>query len=120
MMVGETMEGIARYPINLLYVQIYRDSPKVLRNRSILTPIKQQTTLADIANVAVVSGPSMLKTEDARPTSWINIDVRDHNMVSMVNDLKKAIAINVQLKAEIHVRFLGGSGCMNAPALSSN
>lgn len=106
-MVGETVEGIARYPINLRYAQSYRDSPEALRNLPILTPMKQQITLADVADVTVVSGPSMLKTEDARPTSWIYIDARDRDMVSVVNDLKKAIAENVQLKPGTSVAFSG-------------
>ena len=55
-MVGETVEGIARYPINLRYAQSYRDSPEALRNLPILTPMKQQITLADVADVTVVSG----------------------------------------------------------------
>ncbi len=36
----------------------------------------------------VVTGPSMLKTENARPASWIYIDARDRDMVSVVHDLQ--------------------------------
>lgn len=43
-MVGETVEGIARYPINLRYPQSWRDSPQALRQLPILTPMKQQIT----------------------------------------------------------------------------
>ncbi len=97
-MVGETVEGIARYPINLRYPQSWRDSPQALRQLPILTPMKQQITPADVADVKVSTGPSMLKTENARPTSWIYIDARDRDMVSVVHDLQKAIAEKVQLK----------------------
>lgn len=38
-MVGETVEGIARYPINLRYPQSWRDSPQALRQLPILTPM---------------------------------------------------------------------------------
>lgn len=106
-MVGETVEGIARYPINLRYPQNYRDSPQALRQLPILTPLKQQITLADVAEVNITSGPSMLKTENARPTSWIYIDARDRDMVSVVNDLKQAIAKNVQIKPGTSVAFSG-------------
>lgn len=50
-MVGETVEGIARYPINLRYPQSWRDSPQALRQLPILTPMKQQITLADVADI---------------------------------------------------------------------
>lgn len=71
----------------------------------ILTPMKQQITLADVADVKVSTGPSMLKTENARPTSWIYIDARDRDMVSVVHDLQKAIAEKVQLKPGTSVAF---------------
>ncbi len=87
-MVGETVEGVERYPINIRYPQSYRDSPETLRQLPILTPLKQQIVLADVAEVKVVTGPSMLKTENARPTSWIYIDARDRDMVSVVHDLQ--------------------------------
>ncbi|EIH25829.1 CusA/CzcA family heavy metal efflux RND transporter [Escherichia coli] len=106
-MVGETVEGIARYPINLRYPQSWRDSPQALRQLPILTPMKQQITLADVADIKVSTGPSMLKTENARPTSWIYIDARDRDMVSVVHDLQKAIAEKVQLKPGTSVAFSG-------------
>jgi Cu(I)/Ag(I) efflux system membrane protein CusA/SilA len=37
----------------------------------------------------------MLKTENARPASWIYIDARDRDMVSVVHDLQTAISQNV-------------------------
>lgn len=49
----------------------------------------------------------MLKTENARPTSWIYIDARDRDMVSVVHDLQKAIAEKVQLKPRTSVAFSG-------------
>ena len=89
--VGETVEGVARYPINIRYPQDYRNSPTALRQMPILTPMKQQITLGDVADINVVSGPTMLKTENARPASWIYIDARGRDMVSVVNDIKTAI-----------------------------
>ncbi|WP_142763108.1 efflux RND transporter permease subunit, partial [Klebsiella pneumoniae] len=57
-MVGETVEGVARYPINIRYPQDYRNSPQALREMPILTPMKQQITLGDVADIKVVSGPT--------------------------------------------------------------
>ena len=49
----------------------------------------------------------MLKTENARPTSWIYIDARGRDMVSVVNDLKTAISQNVKLRPGTSVSFSG-------------
>ncbi|PVZ87866.1 CusA/CzcA family heavy metal efflux RND transporter [Serratia sp. S1B] len=105
--VGETVEGVARYPINIRYPQGLRDGPGALRQLPILTPMKQQITLGEVAEVKVVSGPTMLKTENARPSSWIYIDARDRDMVSVVNDLKAVISEKVNLKPGTSVSFSG-------------
>ncbi len=105
--VGETVEGVARYPINIRYPQGFRDGPTALRQLPILTPGKQQITLGDVAEVKVVSGPTMLKTENARPASWIYIDARDRDMVSVVHDLQTAISRSVTLKPGTSVAFSG-------------
>ena len=105
--IGETVEGVARYPINIRYPQGFRDGPTALRQLPILTPGKQQITLGDVAQVKVVSGPTMLKTENARPASWIYIDARDRDMVSVVRDLQAAISSNVTLKPGTSVAFSG-------------
>lgn len=106
-MVGETVEGVARYPINIRYPQGFRDGPGALRQLPILTPTKQQITLGDVADVKVISGPTMLKTENARPSSWIYIDARGRDMVSVVNDLKTVISEKVELKPGTSVSFSG-------------
>lgn len=106
-MVGETVEGVARYPINLRYPQSYRDSPAALRQLPILTPLKQQITLGDVAEVRVMSGPGMLKTENARPSAWVYIDSRGRDMVSVVQDLKAAIGDKVALNAGTSVTYSG-------------
>ncbi|MEC5319061.1 CusA/CzcA family heavy metal efflux RND transporter [Brenneria populi subsp. brevivirga] len=105
--VGETVEGVARYPINIRYPQSFRDSPAALKTLPILTPMKQQITLGDVADVKVTSGPTMLKTENARPASWIYIDARDRDMVSVVDDLKTAVSRQVKLKPGTSVAFSG-------------
>ncbi len=106
-MIGDTIEGIERYPINIRYPQSYRDSPMALRNLPILTPTKQQITLSDVANISVQSGPPMLKTENARPTSWIYIDTRDRDMVSVIKDINIAIQNEVEITPGISYSFTG-------------
>lgn len=106
-MVGDTVEGIARYPITMRYPQDYRDSPQALRELPILTPMKQQITLGDIADIRIVSGPPMLKTENARPASWIYIDTRDRDMVSIINDIRILISEKITFKTGTNVSFTG-------------
>ncbi|HFF8524111.1 TPA: efflux RND transporter permease subunit [Providencia rettgeri] len=106
-MIGETVEGIERYPISLRYPQDYRNSVSALKLLPILTPNKQQIVLSDVADVVVQMGPPMLKTENARPTSWIYIDARDRDMVSVINDIDMAIKNNIQMKPGVSYSFTG-------------
>ncbi|MDR0761823.1 MAG: efflux RND transporter permease subunit [Campylobacteraceae bacterium] len=94
--VGESIEGTARYPINIRYAQSYRNSVETLKKLPILTPMGQQITLGDIADIKITSGTPMLKSENARPASWVYIDARDRDMVSVVEDLKTLIAKEVK------------------------
>lgn len=105
--IGETVEGVARYPINLRYPQMYRDSLASLQALPILAPGGRQITLGDVADIRAMSGPTMLKSEQARLASWIYIDVRGRDMVSVVHDINSAIRAQVQLPPGVSVSFTG-------------
>lgn len=105
--IGETVEGVARYPINLRYPQQYRDSLPALQSLPVLTPAGEQITLGDVADVRMVSGPTMLKSEQARLAGWVYIDARGRDMVSVVRDLDKAIREQISLPAGVSVSFTG-------------
>lgn len=62
--VGETVEGLARYPINVRYPREIRDSLEGLRTLPVLTPCSQQITLGTVANIQIAEGPPMLKSEN--------------------------------------------------------
>ncbi|EMT6575428.1 MULTISPECIES: efflux RND transporter permease subunit [Providencia] len=106
-MIGETVEGIERYPISIRYPQDYRNNVSAMKLLPILTPSKQQIVLSDVADVSVNMGTPMLKTENARPTSWIYIDARDRDMVSVIKDIDAAIKDNIQMKPGLSYSFTG-------------
>jgi Cu(I)/Ag(I) efflux system membrane protein CusA/SilA len=104
---GETVEGIARYPINVRYPQIYRDSLAALRAMPLLTPSGRQITLKDVADVTMTGGPAMLKSENARLASWVYIDFRGRDPVSVVADLSKAIRSLPDMPPGVSIAFAG-------------
>ncbi len=105
--VGETVEGLARYPINVRYPREIRDSLEGLRNLPILTNSGQQITLGTVAHIGISDGPPMLKSENARPTGWVYIDVRGRDLSSVVADLRQAVTKQVQLKAGMSITYSG-------------
>lgn len=106
-MIGDVVDGLARYPINVRYPQAWRDSLDSLRALPILTPTGQRISLGDVADVRMTSGPAMLKSIQGRLTSWVYIDARGRDMVSVVRDLDKAIRAEVKLPPGVSVSFTG-------------
>lgn len=106
-MAGDVVDGIARYPITIRFPQSWRDSPEALRNLPIISGSGQSLTLGDVAEIRTSFGPSMLRTENARPAAWVFVDARDRDMASVVGDLREAIAKSVSLKPGVSVAFSG-------------
>jgi len=79
---GETVEGLARYPINLRYGREWRDSLGTLRELPIFTPQGAQITLGTVAKIQVVDGPPMLNSENARLSGVVYIDARGRDMAN--------------------------------------
>ncbi|ATC24392.1 MULTISPECIES: efflux RND transporter permease subunit [Caulobacter] len=105
--IGETVEGLARYPISVRYPRELRDSLDGLRTLPMLTPSGQQITLGTVADVRVTDGPPMLKTENGRPTTWVYVDVRDRDLTSVVTDLQKAVAREVRTPPGVSLSYSG-------------
>jgi len=96
--VGETTEGLERYPINLRYPQAWRDSPESLRGLPLVAPNGTHLSLGDVATIEVQSGPPMIKTENARPNGWIYIDITsDRDLGSWVAEAQQLVADELEL-----------------------
>ena len=105
--VGRTVEGLARYPINVRYPREIRDSVEDIRTLPVLTPSGQQITLGTVADVEVTSGPPMLKSEQGRLTSYVYVDVRGRDLASVVEDLQEAVAAGVELPPGVSLSYAG-------------
>lgn len=105
--VGETIEGRARFPISVRYPRAWRDSLSALQQLPIYTPQGSQITLGTVATVRISEGPPMLKSENARPSGWVYIDVRDRDLASVVRDLRQAISEQVHLQPGMSVNYSG-------------
>jgi len=97
MTVSYTVEGLERYPINLRYPQDFRDSPDTLRALPIVTPTGANITLADVARVAVADGPAMIRSENARPSGWVFVDLQGRDLGGYVNEAKARVAEQLEL-----------------------
>ncbi len=105
--IGQTVEGLARYPISVRYPRELRDSLEGLRTLPIVTPSGQQITLGTVASVRIADGPPMLKTENGRPSTWVYVDVRGRDLASVVGDLRAAVGRQVRLSPGVSIAYSG-------------
>jgi Cu(I)/Ag(I) efflux system membrane protein CusA/SilA len=105
--IGQTVEGVARYPISVRYPRELRDSVEQLRALPILTPSGQQITLGAVADLRIADGPPMLKSENGRPTTWVYVDVRGRDLASVVADLRRAVARAVTPTPGVSIAYSG-------------
>ena len=107
MNVGTTVEGLERYPINLRYPQRYRDSLQALRDLPIVTPTGANVRLADVARVDVAEGPGMIRSENARPSGWVFVDMQGRDLGGFVADAKARVAAELELPPGYSIGWSG-------------
>ncbi|MDH3440880.1 MAG: CusA/CzcA family heavy metal efflux RND transporter, partial [Gammaproteobacteria bacterium] len=97
MNVTQTVEGLERYPVNLRYPQRVRDSVEQLKLLPIVTPHGARIALADVAEVKVVDGPPVIKSENARLNGWTYIDISGRDLGSYVAEAQDVVRDGVEL-----------------------
>jgi Cu(I)/Ag(I) efflux system membrane protein CusA/SilA len=96
MNITETVEGRERYPINLRYPPDLRDSFARVKQLPMVTASGAQVALGEIAEVRVADGPDMIRSENARLSGWISVDISGRDLGSYVLDAQRAVAANVK------------------------
>ncbi len=105
--VGEVIQGRERYPINVRYPREIRDSLQRLRELAFVTDKGAQLLLQDVARITVEEGPPMLRSENARLSGWVYVDVRGRDLRSVVGDMQAAVAKSVPMPAGYAVSWSG-------------
>lgn len=105
--VGETVEGLQRFPISVRYPRELRDSVADLRDLPILTPAGANITLGTVTHITVTDGPPMLRSENARLSGWVYVDLRGRDLQSAVEDMQRVVAKEVSLPAGYSISWSG-------------
>ncbi len=75
MVLGESVEGLERFPISLRYPQEARQTPAALRLLPVVTEAGAHIPLGQVADIRIAEGPSMIRSENARLNGWIYVDI---------------------------------------------
>ncbi len=105
--IGETIEGLQRFPINVRYPREIRDSVEMIRDLPVLTERGAQIRLRDVAAIRISDGPPMLKSENARLSGWVYVDLHGRDLSSAVRDMQRAVTQEVKLPPGYSISWSG-------------
>jgi Cu(I)/Ag(I) efflux system membrane protein CusA/SilA len=105
--IGETVEGLQRFPINVRYPRELRDSVEKLRALPVVTERGAQIQLAAVARIEIADGPPGIKSENARPSGWVFVDIRGRDLAAVVGDAQRAVMARVFLPPGYSIAWSG-------------
>jgi Cu(I)/Ag(I) efflux system membrane protein CusA/SilA len=91
------VEGLERYPVNVRYARDYRDDTDSLKQVLIPTPGGAQIPLGQLADLKIESGPPMIKSENARESAWVYVDVAGRDLGGYITEAQAAMARQLTL-----------------------
>ena len=102
-----TVEGLERYPVNIRYARELRDDVSDLRRVLIPTPSGAQVPISQVADIRFRKGPAGIKSENARPTAWVYVDLKDTDIGAYVDTARRLIAERVSLPVGYSIVWSG-------------
>ncbi|RQR67659.1 AcrB/AcrD/AcrF family protein [Burkholderia sp. Bp9126] len=105
--VGEVIAGRERFPINIRYPREIRDSLEKLRALPVVTERGAQIQLGDVARVTIADGPPMIRSENARLSGYVYVDIRNTDLRSAVDAMQQAVAREVRLPPGYSIAWSG-------------
>ncbi len=107
MNVTQTVEGLERYPINVRYQRELRENLEDLKRILIPTPSGAQVPIEYVADISITKGAPVIKTENARYSSWIYVDLTTSDIGSYVNDARQSVAESIDMPAGYSLSWSG-------------
>ncbi len=107
MNVTETVEGLERYPVNVRYPRALRGDLEALREVAVQTPLGHSVPLGQVADIAVTKGPPAIKSENARRTAWIYVDLTTSDVGGYVERAREVVDTQVRLPEGVSIVWSG-------------
>ncbi|WP_370337587.1 efflux RND transporter permease subunit [Parvularcula marina] len=107
MRLSQSVEGRERYDIILRYDRPFRENADDLTNILVPTPTGAHIPLGELARIAYTEGPPMIRSENARLTGWVFVDIEGRDMGGYVAEARAAVADAVDLPPGYAVEFAG-------------
>jgi copper/silver efflux system protein len=103
-----TVEGRERYPVNVRYFRDFRSNVGALER--VLVPAmggQMQIPVSQLAEIKVVSGPSMYRDEDGLLTGYVFVDVAGRDVGGYVDEAKRVVRDGMKLPPGYSIAWSG-------------
>ena len=107
MNISYTVEGLERYPINVRYPRELRSDLESLKRVAVPTPMGHAVPLVQVADITITKGAPAIKSENARRTAWIYVDLKTSDVGGYVKQAKQVIAQQVTLPPGVSIVWSG-------------
>ena len=105
--ISMTIEGRERFPVNLRYSRAFRNTLEDLKRVLVSTPTGQQIPITQLAEIRLMTGPTVVKSEGSMLVGYVYVDVAGRDLGSYVEEAQKIVAEQVRLPQGY---YLGWSG----------
>ncbi|MDY6951651.1 MAG: CusA/CzcA family heavy metal efflux RND transporter [Thermodesulfobacteriota bacterium] len=107
MTITVTVEGLERYPVNVRYPRELRDNVEKIRRLTVPSPMGHAIPLGEIADIQVRKGAPAIKSENAKRTAWIYVDLKTQDIGGFVEKAKETLSRNIKLPAGVSMAWSG-------------
>jgi copper/silver efflux system protein len=105
--VTTTIEGTQRYSVNVRYARDFRDDIEKLQRVLVPTMSGAQIPLAQLADINITLGPSMIRDENGMLAGYVYVDISDKDIGGFVARAKNAVSQNLQLPPGYSLQWSG-------------
>jgi Cu(I)/Ag(I) efflux system membrane protein CusA/SilA len=107
MNITKTVEGLERYPVNLRYQRDYRENIEAIKRVLVSIPMGGNVPLEQLGAIVIKKGPPMIKSENARPNTWVYVDLKDVDVGTYIDDAKAIVEKHLELPPGYSIKWSG-------------
>ena len=106
--VTTTIEGRARYGVNVRYLRDYRSDPEAIGRMLVAVEDgKRQIPFSELAELRTSMGPAMIRDEDGMIASYVYVDVAGRDIGGFIEEAKRTLAPVLHLPPGTSIRWTG-------------
>lgn len=105
--VGNIFEGEKRFDLVMRFDTGHRKNIENIKNLYIDTPSGNMVPLSELATIEYITGPAKISRDDTKRRIVVGINVRNRDMQSVVDDVRKIINSKLKLPAGYEITYGG-------------